>query len=68
MLFSLHHFRSKRQKGQIMRKIRGVCLVFYGFDDAWNRLVEMQLIYMAIFVLESHVFGEMILYHLVNSC
>jgi hypothetical protein len=42
--------------------------VFCGFDDARNRLVEMQLIHMAIFVLESHVFGEMMLYNLVNSC
>ena len=42
--------------------------MFCGFDDARNRLVEMQLICMAIFVLESHVFGEMMLYHLVNGC
>jgi len=42
--------------------------VFCGFDYARNRLVEIQLIHMAIFVLESHVFGEMMLYHLVNNC
>lgn len=39
--------------------------MFYGFDDTRNRLVEMKFIHMAIFVLESHVYGEMMLYHLV---
>lgn len=40
MLYSLHHFSNKRQKGKIMSKIRRVLLVVCGFDGARNRLLE----------------------------